>query len=210
MPRRRRVYPDGLALHVINRGNKRARIFKEPADFDDFLEAMAAAIEQTAMRLLAFCLMTNHWHLVLWPRRPSDLSAFMQKLMNRHIRVYQKRHGTVGTGHIYQGRFKSVAIEDERQLLSVCRYVDANPVRAGLVDRAEAWPWCDLSSPAAPSGAPLLSEWPITRPTNWLELVNVPLGEDKLKPIRNAITRARQLTAIPKIAETASSNVELS
>lgn len=196
MPRQRRVYPEGLAFHVFNRGNKRGRIFLGPADYDNFLDAMAKAAEQTEMRVLAFCLMTNHWHLVLWPRTAPDMSAYMQKLMNRHLRVYQRRHGTAGTGHVYQGRFKSVPIEDERQLLTVCRYVNANPVRAGLVDRAEAWPWSDISSPAARDGTPLVSEWPCPRPSDWLEIVNLPLGDDTLKPIRQAIRRARHLTAI--------------
>ncbi len=197
MPRQPRVYPDGLAFHVFNRGNKRARIFLGTADYDTFLDAMARAAEQTEMRLLSFTLMTNHWHLVLWPRKCADMSRYMQKLMNRHLRVYQRHHGTAGTGHVYQGRFKSVPIEDERQLLTVCRYVNANPVRAGLVDRAEAWPWSDISSPATRNGTPLISEWPCPRPSNWLELVNTPLGDDALKPIRKAMRRARYLTAIP-------------
>jgi putative transposase len=196
MPRRRRVYPDGLAFHVINRGNKRSRIFLGASDYDDFLDAMAKAAEQTEMRVLAFCLMTNHWHLVLWPRKSADMSAYMQKLMNRHLRVYQRRHGTVGTGHVYQGRFKSVPIEDERQLLTVCRYVNANPVAAGLVDRAEAWPWSDISSSAARDGTPLVSEWPSPRPADWLEMVNIPLGEAALKAVRKAIRRARPLATI--------------
>ncbi len=169
---------------------------RSAADYDNFLDAMARAAEQTEMRVLSFCLMTNHWHLVLWPRKCADMSTYMQKLMNRHLRVYQRRHGTAGTGHIYQGRFKCVPIEDERQLLTVCRYVSANPVRAGLVDRAEAWPWSEISSPATRDGTPLISEWPCPRPADWLEMVNLPLGDDALKPIRKAIRRARSLAAI--------------
>ena len=198
MPRRRRVYPDGLAFHVINRGNRRGRIFLEPADYDDFLDAMATAAARTGMRVLAFCLMTNHWHLVVWPLRSRDLSGYMQQLMNRHIRVHQRRHGTSGTGHIYQGRFKSVAIEDERQLLTVCRYVNANPLRAGLVDKAEEWPWSDLSRQATKDGTALLSDWPSPRPADWLEMVNRPQSEKMVNPIRSAIVRARRLESVAK------------
>jgi putative transposase len=198
MPRRRRVYPDGLAFHVINRGNRRGRIFLESADYETFLDAMAAAAARTGMRVLAFCLMPNHWHLVLWPRTCRELSAFMQRLMNRHIRVHQKRHGTSGTGHIYQGRFKSVAIEDERQLLRVCRYVAANPLRAGLVDKAEEWPWSDLSRRTTEDGISLLSDWPIPRPADWLEMVNRPQSEKTVEPIRSAIVRARLLVSVAK------------
>jgi putative transposase len=119
----------------------------------------------------------------------------MQQLMNRHIRVHQRRHGTSGTGHIYQGRFKSVAIEDERQLLTVCRYVSANPLRAGLVDRAEEWSW---SRQATKDGTALLTEWPSPRPSDWLEIVNRPQSEKMLNPIRSAIVRARRLGCVAK------------
>jgi putative transposase len=122
----------------------------------------------------------------------------MQKLMNRHIRIHQRRHGTSGTGHIYQGRFKSVAIEDERELLRVCRYVNANPLRAGLVDRAEEWPWSDLSRQATKDGASLLTDWPSPRPADWLDIVNRPQGEKMVNPIRSAIVRARRLVSVAK------------
>jgi REP-associated tyrosine transposase len=204
MPRRRRYYQDGLAYHVINRGNKRSKIFLEAEDGEDFLDAMADAGSHHSVGHLTFCLMPNHWHLVLWPECAVDLSAYMQRLMNCHIRKYQKRHGTRGTGHLYQGRFKSFPIEDNTHLLAVCRYVEANPVRAGLVSRAEDWKWSGLTRRALKDGTPLLSQWPVPRPANWLELVNLPTSEGVLRTIREVISPerrgpcvARQSLALP-------------
>ena len=184
MPRPRRFYQDGLAHHVINRGNKKSRVFLEPADYEDFLSAMAEAVSRTSVRTLTFCLMTNHFHLVLRPEHARDLSAYMQRLMNHQIRHYLRRHGTSGTGHIYQGRFKSFPIEGEAHLLAVCRYVEANPVRAGLVDRAEDYRWSGLTCRASADGTPLLAPWPVPKPADWLERVNRQLGEVTLRPIR--------------------------
>jgi putative transposase len=206
MARPKRFYQDGLAYHVINRGNKRARIFLESEDYDDFLDAMAGAAEHVEIRLMTFCLMPNHWHLVIWPFEGRDVSAYMQHLMNRHIRTYQKRHKTSGTGHVYQGRFKSFPIEGEDHFLAVCRYVEANPLRAGLIDRAEEWPWSGLACGATREGTPLLSTWPVPRPADWRQRVNRPLEERSLEPIREAIRRTarRPKSAGPEIvAETA-------
>jgi putative transposase len=192
MPRRKRFFQDGLAYHVLNRGNKRSRIFLEPADYESFLDAMATSSAETAVRHLTFCLMTNHWHLVLLPEGASEIPRYMQLLMNRHIPKHQTRHGTRGTGHIYQGPYKCFPIEGERHLLAVCRYVEANPVRAGLVNRAEDYRWSGLTCQATKDGTPLLSPLPVPRPGNWLELVNTQPGEDTLKPIRESIKRVKR------------------
>lgn len=107
MPRPPRFCPDGVPQHIVNRGNLRAPIFHESADYLGFLAALTDAVDRTTVRLLAFCLMPNRWHLVLWPVDGSEISAYMQVVMNAHIRDLQRRHGTAGTGHIYQGRYKN-------------------------------------------------------------------------------------------------------
>ncbi len=109
MPRPPRVCPDGVPQHIVNRGNLRAPVFREPADYLGFLAALTDAVDRTTIRLLAYCLMPNHWHLVLWPVQGCEVPAYMQVLMNAHIRDLQRRHGTAGTGHIYQGRYKNSA-----------------------------------------------------------------------------------------------------
>lgn len=180
MPRSRRICPDGVPQHIVNRGNLRAQIFREPADYLGFVAALADAAERTVVRLIAFCVMPNHWHLVLWPFNGSEISAYMQILMNSHIRDLQRRQGTSGTGHIYQGRYKNHPIGSAQHLLNVCRYVEANARTAGLVQDAQHWPWCSLSMKGPAEGIDLVCPSPERRPANWLELVNRPLG---MKPV---------------------------
>ena len=132
MPRIRRFLQDGLAYHVLNRGNRRSAIFHQPADYLEFLTTMVDAMAVVPMRVLAFCLLSNHFHLVLWPDDAHDLSTYMRCFMNRHVRRYHARHGTWGSGHLYQGRFKSFPIQTGEHLLTVLRYVEANAVKAGL------------------------------------------------------------------------------
>jgi hypothetical protein len=88
------------------------------------------------MRILAYCLMPNHWHFVLWPYDDGDLAAFMHRLTTTHVRRWHLHRHSVGAGHLYQGTFKSFPVQSDAHLLTVCRYVERNPVRARLVDRA--------------------------------------------------------------------------
>src|SRR4051794_29658101 len=174
MPRPLRRCGRGIPQHIVNRGNLRARIFHETADYLGFLGAMADAGERTVVRLLAFCLMPNHWHLVLWPHDGDEIPTYMQTLMNAHIRDIQRRHDTRGTGHIYQGTYKNYPISGPRQFLHVCRYVEANALSAGLVQRAEDWRWSSLVTTGPAEGINLLSPWPIPRPAAWVDHVNRP------------------------------------
>ena len=189
MPRPLRICPDGVPQHVVNRGNLRAPIFKEPADYVGFLAALTDAGERTTVRLVAFCLMSNHWHLVLWPVRGREVSAYMQVVMNAHIRDIQRRHGTAGTGHIYQGRFKNSAILTEQHFVNVCRYVEANPICAGLVDRAEQWQWSSLVRSGPTDDINILSPWPVPRPRPWLDHVNRPQSNRLIRGIEARIAR---------------------
>jgi REP-associated tyrosine transposase len=179
--------PDGVPQHIHNRGNLRAEIFHEPADYLGFIAAMTEAAERIVVRLIVFCLMPNHWHLVLWPVRGTEISAYMQILMNAHIRDLQSRHGTVGTGHIYQGRYRNHPLLTERRFLNACRYVEANARAAGFVDRAEDWPWCSLSLRGPAEGINLLSDWPIARPSQWLDLVNRPQPTHALRKMSRRV-----------------------
>jgi Transposase and inactivated derivatives len=172
MPRPPRFCPDNVPQHVINRGDQKERVFRSPADYLGFVAAMADAAERTVVRLLAFSLMPNHFHLVLWPVPGGELSTYMQLLMNAHLRDIVPRHGTSGLGHVYQGRFRNFEILNEQHFLNVCRYVEANALQAGLVSRAEDWPWCSLSCCGPVPDINLLSEWPVLRPCDWLEQVN--------------------------------------
>ena len=153
----------GLCYHVINRGNGRARVFHNEADYREFLKLLTSASDRLPLRLLAYCLMPNHVHLVLWPHEDGDLSRWMQWLMTTHVRRHHRRHGT--DGHLWQGRFKAFPIQRDEHLLAVLRYVERNPLRAGPVERTEDWPWSSLGA-ADPAPVPPLHRGPVPQPAN--------------------------------------------
>lgn len=180
----------GVVYHVLNRANARFSIFRARRDLEMFERLLVAAHEHVPMRMLDYCLMPNHWHLVLWPVGDGDLSLFMKWLTATHTQCWHDAHGTVGTGHLYQGRFKSFPVETDRHFLAVCRYVERNPVRAGLVGRAEDWRWGSLWHRQNRSGAPvgkLLHPWPIEPPQDWLAFVNNVEPTNELARIRRSV-----------------------
>ncbi len=181
----RRVY------HVLNRANARMQIFRKDADYAAFEQAIVEVRERVPMRLLAWCLMPNHWHLVLWPRDDGDLSDYLRLLTLTHTQRWHAAHRTVGTGHLYQGRFKSFLVETDDHLLTVCRYVERNALRARLVRRAEHWRWGSLwhYRRQAKDKQRLLSEWPVTRPRHWVGYVNRPQTAAELNALRRCVNR---------------------
>jgi REP-associated tyrosine transposase len=180
MPRPPRLTQDGLVYHIVNRANRRARIFRKPADYKAFLVVVTQALGRFPIRLLAFCVMPNHWHLVIWPEAGTAIPAFMHWITSTHVRRYQKHYDLTGSGHLYQARYRSSAVAGDTQLLNVLCYVEANPLTAGLCDRAEAWRWSSAST-GGRDGAPPLAEWPIGRPPNWLQIVNE-YGRTRVEP----------------------------
>jgi putative transposase len=139
VPRIPRSLQSGLVYHVINRGNGQARVFHKPKDYEAFLDLLSAARQRMPVTLFAFCLMPNHFHLVVEPESQASLSGFMQWLMTSHVRRYHQHYQS--SGHVWQGRFKSFPIQRDEHLLTVLRYVRQNPIRAGLVSTESEWPW---------------------------------------------------------------------
>jgi putative transposase len=160
-----------------------------------FIAALAYAAERTTVRLIAFCVMPNHFHLLLWPHVGFEISTYMQLVMNKHICDLQTRQGTKGTGHVYQGRHKNVTILTERHFYIEARYIEGNALAAGLVERAEAWPWSSLS-PSEECLQPL-SPWPLPRPGNWIELVNEVPSKKALKELRDQARKPETLEESP-------------
>ena len=152
MPRSARRLVDGLPYHVLNRGNRRQTIFSQPSDYEVFLTTLADAIVQVPITILSYVTMPNHFHLVLWAERGVEISAFMRWFMNAHIRRHYRFGELWGTGHLYQGRFKAFPIQTGHHLATVLRYVEANPLRARLVSKAEDWPWSSLTQEASDDG----------------------------------------------------------
>lgn len=180
-----------MCYHVLNRGNGRAKVFHKPADYAAFLDLMAEANERLPIRILAYALLPNHFHLVLWPHGDGDLSRWMQWLLTSHVRRYHRHYH--GSGHVWQGRFKAFPIERDEHLLTVMRYVERNPLRAAFASRAEQWPWSSLAWRAGGVARGLkpamLSPWPIPCPRNWVSHVNSVQSEAELAALRKSIQR---------------------
>jgi putative transposase len=184
-----------MVFHVLNRGVGRMRLFGKEGDYEAFERVLIETLDLRPMRLLAYCVMPNHWHLVVRPRADGDLGAFMQRLSITHARRWQEHRHRVGTGHIYQGRYKSFPVQRDEHFLSVCRYVERNPLRAGLVKRAEDWRWSSLwrRGQRDPDARACLSDWPVDRPRDWRRCVNEPQGGAELDALRLCVARGRPL-----------------
>ncbi len=187
MPRTARASAGNICYHVINRGNGQAEVFRKEGDYAAFRELTLQSCERLPLRILAYCLMPNHFHFVLWPHADGDLSRWMQWLMTSHVRRYHRHYGT--NGHVWQGRFKAFPIEEDAHLLTVLRYVERNPVRAGLRLRAEEWPWSSAVNSVKGIAGGMLHEWPVERPEDWAARLNEPESTGELEELRSAVNR---------------------
>ena len=193
MPRQARQAPGGIVYHVLNRANGRLRLFKKDDDFLAFEQVLLEAHERVPIRILTWCLMNNHWHFVLWPKHDGELTEFMRWLTLTHTQRWKHAHDAVGHGHLYQGRFKSFPIEQDDHLLTVLRYVERNPVRAGKVKQAQDWHWgrCFVRQTPGHQLRGILSDWPIARPAKWLQFVNTPQTPAEEKSVIEHLERNR-------------------
>ncbi|NUP98247.1 MAG: transposase [Armatimonadetes bacterium] len=190
MPRPLRIVPGGVAYHVLNRANLGLPLFTEPADYEGFEAVLGRALERRPMRLLSYCVMPNHWHLVLWPEEDGALSSWVAWLTKTHTQRWHTAHGTTGSGHLYQGRFRSFPVQHDDHLLSVCRYVEHNPLRAGLVERPQDWRWSSLWRRSQGSDAGL-TPWPVAAPEDQLAWLNTPPTEAELTALRQCAQRGQ-------------------
>ena len=195
MPRPPRIDEAGGLYHALNRGNARATIFHKPEDYQAFERVLAAGLERYQIQLFCYVLMPNHWHLILRPTIDGEMSRFMRWITATHTMRYHAHYQTGGQGHVYQGRFKSFPIQDDEHFLTVCRYVERNPIRAELVTSAEQWPWSSLRrwSQTREPDPKLLTPWPIPRLPRWLERVNTPLSAPELNAIRQSVQKGKPL-----------------
>ena len=176
MPRKKRQAAGGLVYHVINRSAGRVRLFSRDKDYSSFELILSQALEKRPMRLLNYCVMPNHWHLVLWPEHDGQLSQFMFWLTMTHVQRWRHAKDLVGHGPLYQGRFKSFAVETDEHYLTVARYTERNALRAKLVERVQDWRWSSLSlrQTGPEAGRPVLTPWPVDEPTDWIDICNQP------------------------------------
>ena len=180
MPRIPRGQLDGQVFHILNRGNGRAAVFHKDADYRAFIALLAAAKERIPVRISVFCLLPNHFHLVVEAAPQGSISAFMQWWLTSHVRRYHRHYGS--SGHVWQGRFKSFPIQEDDHFLTVARYVLQNPVRARLVTAVADWPWSSLHYQH------LVDQWPVTAPSGhaWLEQS---LANADLEHLRTSVKR---------------------
>jgi putative transposase len=166
-------------------------LFEKDGDYRAFERVLAEALAAHPTRLLGYCIMPNHWHLVLWPEKDGELTAFLRWLTHTHTQRWHAHYHTAGTGHLYQGRFRAFAVQEDDHLLTVLRYVERNALRAGLVQRAENWPWCSLyrRRSAIEWERPWLHPGPVLLPPDWEALVHAPQTEAELEALRCCVAR---------------------
>lgn len=192
MARSLRVNVGDHVYHVINRANGRFTIFESDAFYLDFEYLLNEMRETYDMRILAYVLMPNHWHLLLYPRNDGDLSTCMRWLGTAHTRRYHAQTETVGHGHLYQGRYKSFLVEDDFHLLTVLKYIERNPIRAKLTQAAENWRWgsaCRRTQGTAKEKM-LLADSPVPLPRSYRSWINEPEPSEALSEIRHAIVKS--------------------
>lgn len=192
MARPLRKVPAGFIYHVLNRANGRVNIFDKDADYLAFERILADVQARLPMRILAWCLMPNHWHLVLWPAQDGSLSDFVRLVTVTHAQRWHAHRASIGTGHLYQGRFKSFVVQQDAHLLTLCRYVERNALRANLVRRAEEWRWCSLwrTHHDRTHEPPRLERWPVPRPRDWIGYVNRPQTAAEIDAMRRCVQRS--------------------
>ena len=202
MPRRPRNDIGNQIYHVINRANGRFKIFDYQDDFKLFENVLFEARERFNIRLLAYTVMPNHFHLIANPNKDHQLSRCMQWLGTTFTQRWHARHHTTGTGHLFQGRYKSIVVKDEGYLIRVLLYVERNALRSNLVKRAEDWRWSSLwvREHGNNDQKKSLSPWPIDTPSYYLHAINEPEALEDLEKIRAAIIAGIPITEKPVLA----------
>jgi len=151
MPRSRRIFIVGVSVHVIQRGNNRLSIFASSNDCEYFLELLRRFARNHCVTVHGFVLMNTHYHLIVTPTSAGALPRMMKALDGGYVRYFNKRHSRIGT--LWNGRYRGLLIQDERYWLTCLRYVEQNPVRAGMVQTPDDYQWSSYSAHA-------LGRWP--------------------------------------------------
>ena len=205
MPRKPRSCPAGFVYHVWNRAAGRLRFFKKDSDYIAFEKVLVAAHHQHRLPILDWCLMPNHWHFVVQPDTNEQVTAFFKWLTHTHSMRWHSAKNAVGIGPLYQGRFKTLPVQEDEHLLTLLRYVDRNPLRAKLVKRAENWRFGaeHIRQHGPPELRDLLNDWPIARPRNWSRWLNELQTDAELQSLRQCIKRSRPIGNEKWVAATA-------
>jgi putative transposase len=198
MPRRPRYASAPGFFHVINRSVRKTPLFQRPTDYRAFLAALDEGLRRHPARLVAYCVLPNHFHLVVGPIDPDRLSQLMHWVCTTHARRWHGHRKSIGQGPVYQGRFKAFAVQEAGVLVRVCRYVERNALEAGLVRRAQDWPWCSLSDRLRPTAELPLVTTPFLEHQGWIDYVNAPLTlAERLATPGSARAESVEKTPVP-------------
>ena len=189
MPRRPRHHVTASFFHVTNRGIRKAALFTRPRDYRAFLAVLDEGLQRFPVRLFSYCVLANHWHLVVAPVDVQALSCFMRWVSATHAIRWHHHRRTVGQGPVYQGRFFAAPIDDATQLIMTCRYVERNALSAGLVKRAQDWPWCSLAERLRSAPEVALVPAPFLLRSGWQDYVNAVITTREL---------LKRSTSVPK------------
>jgi REP-associated tyrosine transposase len=197
MPRRLRFIPADSIVHVINRGNDRRRLFESARDYEHFLWLARVVYLRHGLRIIAYVLMPNHWHFVVWPQSEWQVSRYFHDLTGAHAAKVRIQTGTIGHGHIYQDRFRAFIVESDLHYFQVVRYVEANPLAASLVERAQDWRWSSLDERLRHSRA-LLAPGPFHLPAPWTDVVNDRISFARIDDEMNELLMKRTVSSRTK------------
>jgi len=193
MPRPPRTDVGNYVYHALNRSVARMTLFETDGDFKLFENTLEEMVERTNIRLLAYCIMPNHFHLLLYPQNDGDLSNFMRLLTVTHTQRWHARKGTVGSGHLYQGRYKSFLVDTDNYFTAVFRYIEQNPLRAKIVNDPLTWRWSSLYRRilGTEKEKKLLSSLPVELPENYLESLKKSLTINEIEQIRISVNKCQ-------------------
>lgn len=183
-PRPPRFLPVGVPVHVTNRGNDRRQVFFQEADYRDFIALLRDGLSRCAVDVFGYNTMPNHFHIVLGQREPGAISAYLHRVTCLTACNLRWSTSSAGMGHVFQRRFWSKVIAAETEFRTVLKYVEANALRAGLVQQAEQWEWGSLSERMRPVWQ-VISHPPVPLPEDWCQLVNRPLPPSVLAELRS-------------------------
>ena len=201
MPRTARASVGDMVYHAINRGNGRAQVFHDNFEYQGFVDLLGETCQREPVRVLDYCLMPNHFHLVLWPVKDGGLGRWMQRLLTAHVRRFYRQR--LGSGHVWQGRFKAFPVESDEYLLTVLRYVERNPLRAGLVNKVQDWPWSSAHWWGKAGAPAFLHPGPLPRPGDWEQWVNTPQTQAEVEALRRCVNRGAPWGSITWVERTA-------
>jgi putative transposase len=189
MGRAPRIDVGGEMYHVLNRGNNRAAIFHSAREYGNFERILFEKLEEVGVVCHAYTIMPNHWHLLVKTYEDGALAQFMQRLTQTHTQTVRAQTGTVGGGHVYQGRYKSRVVDTDNYFLGALKYIERNPIRAKLCKKVDEWKWGSAYHRLRKSTrcSILNADLPMDLPKKYEAWIHEPTSASELDDIRKAV-----------------------